>query len=142
MHWMGGFTLLSLAPDLDVFGFSLGVPYEHALGHRGASHSLLVALLGAACALVQRRDRVRAAVLGVLVIASHGLLDALTTGGLGVALLWPFTEARYFFPVRPIPVAPIGRGLLSARGAYVMAVEAALFSPLLLYALWPRRRMV
>jgi len=138
-RWMGAFSALSLAPDLDVVAFALGIPYEHAFGHRGASHSLFVALLGAAVALAPQAHRGRAAVIGALVVASHGLLDTLTTGGLGVALLWPITDARYFAPVRPIPVAPIGAGMLSARGAYVVVIEAMMFAPLLLYALWPRR---
>ena len=74
------------------------------------------------------------------VVASHALLDTLTDGGLGVALLWPFTDARYFAPWRPIPVAPIGSGMFSERGLYVIAVETLLFAPILAYGLWPRRR--
>ena len=69
----------------------------------------------------------------------HGLLDALTDGGLGVALAWPWSDARIFAPWRPLPVAPIGGGLLSLRGARVMALETLVFAPLLLYGLWPRR---
>lgn len=139
--WMVRFSALSLAPDLDVVAFALGIPYAHPFGHRGASHALIVALLGAACALFEseRAARWRAAALGVLVLASHGLLDTLTTGGLGAALLWPFDDARLFAPWRPIPVAPIGAGMLSPRGLYVLAVEAVLFSPLLVFGLWPRR---
>ena len=38
------FTLASIAcsilPDADVLGFSLGIPYEYLLGHRGFFHSL------------------------------------------------------------------------------------------------------
>lgn len=139
MRWMGAFTLLSLAPDLDVIGFSFGIPYEAALGHRGASHSLLVGLLGVACALAPGPERWRAGLLGALVLTSHGVLDAMTTGGLGVAFFWPFDDARCFLPIRPIPVAPIGRGMASLRGLYVLGVEALLFSPFLLYALWPCR---
>ena len=32
--------------------------------------------------------------------ASHGVLDALTDGGLGVAFFSPFDQTRYFFPFR------------------------------------------
>ncbi len=139
VKWMAAFTVLSLAPDLDVIGFSFGIPYEAALGHRGASHSLLVGLLGLACALAPGPHRWRAGLLGALVLTSHGVLDAMTTGGHGIGFLWPFDDTRYFLPARPIPVAPIGRGMLSLRGLYVLSVEALIFSPLLLYALWPRR---
>lgn len=140
-RWMTAFCVLSLAPDLDVLAFAMGIPYEDPFGHRGASHALLAGLFGAVLYLVpgERRDRIRAAVLGAAVMASHGLLDAMTTGGLGAALFWPLSDARVFLPWRPIPVAPIGAGMFSARGLYVVAVEAILFSPLLAYALWPRR---
>ena len=36
---------LAVLPDLDVLGFHAGIPYEHTLGHRGLSHSLLFALV-------------------------------------------------------------------------------------------------
>jgi inner membrane protein len=78
--------------------------------------------------------------LTLVAVGSHGLLDAMTTGGLGAALLWPLDDTRYFLPLRPIPVAPIGAGMLSRRGLYVVAVELLLFLPFWAYALWPRRR--
>jgi inner membrane protein len=57
-------------------------------------------------------------------MASHGLLDACTNGGSGIALLWPFTDTRYFAPFTPIEVSPIGLArFLSTRGAAVMASE-------------------
>ena len=138
---MLGFSALSLLPDLDVIGFAFGVPYGAPLGHRGASHSLLVALLlGALCVPLARApaERLRLGVIAFGVAASHGLLDTFTDGGLGAALLWPLSDARLFAPLRPIPVAPIGAGMLSARGLYVLAVEAIAFAPLWLYGLWPR----
>lgn len=143
MALMVVFTAISLLPDADVVAFTLGIPYEHAFGHRGASHSFAAAL-GLGVLLSARpasgpRDRWGVAALGAIVMASHGLLDALTDGGLGVALLWPFSDARYFAPWRPIPVSPIGARLLSTRGAIVLATEAVLFAPLFAYALWPRR---
>jgi inner membrane protein len=79
-------------------------------------------------------------VLCVAVVCSHGLLDTMTDGGLGVALAWPFSTKRYFAPVRPIPVAPIGRRLFTHWGVRVMSTELVMFSPFLLYALWPRSR--
>jgi inner membrane protein len=59
-----------------------------------------------------------------LAMASHGLLDALTNGGLGIALFAPFDNSRYFFPVTPIQVSPIGiRSFLRDRGFSVLASE-------------------
>ena len=78
--------------------------------------------------------------LAALVLASHGILDTFTDGGLGCALLWPFSDERFFAPWRPLPVAPIGRAFLSAAGLHVALWEALLFAPFLLYALWPRVR--
>jgi inner membrane protein len=140
---MTGLSLLSLLPDADVVGFRLGIPYGAEWGHRGASHSLAVAVLvGGLAALLAPRlglARLRGGLTVGLVVASHGLLDALTDGGLGAALLWPFSHARLFAPLRPLPVAPIGAGMLSARGLFVSAVEVLAFLPLWLFALWPRR---
>lgn len=141
---MIGLSLLSLLPDADVIGFRFGVAYADAFGHRGASHSLLFAVVvGVACGSVipfGGLSRARRVALCVLVLCTHGLLDTLTDGGLGAALGWPWSLHRFFAPWRPIPVAPIGRRLLSVWGARVMATELVLFLPLLLYALWPRRR--
>lgn len=133
---MAGMVALSLLPDLDVVAFRLGIPYEAPFGHRGASHSLVAAAL---VGLVVGLWRPRVGAMAGLVVASHGLLDALTDGGHGVALLWPWDEARIFAPWRPLPVAPIGRGMVSTRGLAVMATEALWFAPLAIYALWPRR---
>jgi inner membrane protein len=140
---MALWSALSLLPDADVLGFRLGVAYSDPFGHRGATHSLaFAALVGAALALGAVRWRLpvaRTALAGALVVASHPLLDTLTNGGLGCALLWPFDDTRHFAPWTPIPVAPIGRRFLSPRGLDVALTELALFAPLFLYALWPRR---
>jgi inner membrane protein len=59
-----------------------------------------------------------------LLSASHGILDAFTNGGLGIALLAPFNHARYFFPWNPIMVSPIGiHGFLSRWGWMVIKSE-------------------
>ena len=138
------FGALALLPDADVIGFAFGVKYGDPLGHRGASHSLLAAAVVAAvaallCWALKRPGPLSWFLWVFAVVGSHGLLDTLTTGGKGVALLWPFSETRFFAPWRPIPVAPIGAGLLSLRGLHVMAVEALLFAPFWVYALWPQR---
>ena len=54
-----------------------------------------------------------------IVTASHGLLDALTNGGAGVAFFAPFDATRYFFLWRPIPISPIGMRFFSQRGLEV-----------------------
>ena len=140
---MAAWSALAMLPDLDVIGFALGVRYGDPWGHRGAPHSLVMAAaLGVAVTAIARRRGLpqgRNALFTVTVLASHGLLDTMTDGGLGCALLWPFSNARYFAPWRPIPVAPIGLDFLSLYGAIVSAIELALFGPLFVYALRPRR---
>ncbi len=119
---------LGMLPDLDVLAFSLGIPYRAALGHRGLSHSLLLA--GFVSLLVAVPAGLALAVpwwwlwpgfFGALV--SHTLLDALTDGGLGVALFWPLSGRRYFFPWRPIRVSPIGLAAFSRWGMRALASE-------------------
>ena len=130
---------LSFLPDADVVGFGLGVRYEDPWGHRGATHSLAFALaLGAAVGALAPlfgQPALRVGIMATLVVASHAVLDMLTDGGLGCALVWPFDLTRYFAPWRPLPVSPIGLGYLSTYGLYVATVEITLFAPLLLYAL-------
>lgn len=118
----------SVLPDLDVLAFRLGIPYAHDLGHRGASHSIAFAVLLGLVALafaVHLRASKKAAFLFVLAAAaSHGLLDMLTNGGLGVALAWPFSDGRYFFPAQVIEASPLSlRRFFSPAGAAVMTSE-------------------
>lgn len=132
------FSSLSMAPDLDVIAFALKVPYDAPWGHRGATHSFAMAFLAAlfftALARLFHFPVLRTFVTVFLVAASHGILDALTDGGLGPALFWPFSDARYFAPINPIPVAPIGIRFISARGLACVLTELVLFSPFLVYA--------
>ena len=60
--------------------------------------------------------------------------------GLGIALLWPFSNERFFAPWTPIPVAPIGARMLTDDGLRVVMTEALQFAPLLVWAVWRRRR--
>ncbi len=118
----------SVLPDLDVLAFRFGIPYAAQLGHRGFSHSLafaaLVALLGAGCHRLLRSESMATFAFLFAATASHGVLDAFTNGGLGVAFLWPFSPTRYFAPVRMIQVAPLTAArLLSPRGGVVLVSE-------------------
>ncbi|MBF0623369.1 MAG: metal-dependent hydrolase [Magnetococcales bacterium] len=120
-----------LLPDADVAAFHLGISYEHVFGHRGFFHSLTFALLvGVAAALWYRRSwRLgaagwRLALFFGAVTASHGLTDALTNGGLGIALLSPWETTRFFFPWTPIQVSPLGiRSFFSPDGLAAVVSE-------------------
>jgi inner membrane protein len=121
-------ALAAVVPDADVVAFKLGIAYADDFGHRGASHSfvfaMLVAALGALASRWLRAPPWTAAVWLFVCTASHPLLDALTDGGLGVALYWPWSEQRLFAPWRPIEVSPIGARFFSARGLDVLWSEA------------------
>ena len=59
-----------------------------------------------------------------LTTISHGLLDALTNGGNGIAFFAPFSAERYFFPWKLIQVSPLGiRNFFSEWGLEVLQSE-------------------
>jgi inner membrane protein len=121
-------VLASILPDLDVVGFHFHIAYADAFGHRGAIHSLLAAfLIGLLAIPFSRWMQARRSIVFAYVAlsaASHGLLDTLTNGGLGVALLWPWDTERFFAPWRPIEVSPFGTHLFSSpRGLAVIYSE-------------------
>jgi len=136
---MAGWSALSLLPDADVIGFSMGVEYGDPWGHRGATHSIAFALIVAgvvtAATRAFRSSPRKAFALSSCVLISHGLLDTLTDGGLGCALLWPFDLTRYFAPWNPIPVAPIGLAFFTPEGLVISLAELVLFAPFVVYAL-------
>jgi len=124
-------AISSMLPDADVISFAFGVPYGDLLGHRGITHSLFFAVVvGALVARIvgagskeQDPAYVPLTIYFALVMTSHGLLDALTNGGSGIAFFAPFDSSRYFLPWRPIQVSPIGMGFFSARGMAVLFSE-------------------
>jgi inner membrane protein len=100
-------AIASAAPDLDgLFKHFLHVPEGSIYSHRGALHSLFVALAaGLIGALFHRRLGVRPLTAGIVIaaaMASHGILDMMTDAGQPVAYLWPLSSARLFADWRPI----------------------------------------
>lgn len=121
-------VLCSVIPDLDVLAFRFDIPYASGLGHRGFTHSIAFALAVAASGtFFARALRAPAPTVFLFLFAataSHGLLDAFTNGGLGVAFMWPWSTERFFAPVHPIEVSPLGWSrLLTDRGARVLFSE-------------------
>ncbi len=122
--------LLAAAPDLDTFLMSaIGAPYDSPLGHRGVFHSgpfLIVAslLLSLVAAHGHWRPAVRLGALWAICALTHPLLDMLTDGGLGVMLLYPFSEHRFFFGWRPIHVSPLGVARFFSHAGYILKSEA------------------
>ena len=136
------FTALALLPDADLLLVTLGACDTGACGHRGASHSLPLAIaIGLLAGLVAWRFKwpvVRTIIATTIAVSSHALLDLIGAGGRGLPLLWPFTDARFSSPIRIFPDAPRGLALLSLPGAINVAIEFAVFLPVMVYAVWPR----
>lgn len=131
-HFLPLAIACSILPDADVIGLRLGIPYQHFFGHRGFFHSPFFALLLSLLVVhiffrnieIFTKQGCLYVLFFFLITASHGLLDAFTNGGLGIALLSPFDPTRYFFPFTPILVSPIGLdGFLSKRGLMVLKSE-------------------
>ena len=131
------FWILSIAcsvlPDADVIGYRwLYIPTYEFFGHRGFFHSpFFAALLSIFIVSVfYHREGIFSkrwwmhVFYFFILTASHGILDAMTNGGNGIALLSPLTNERYFFPWTPIEVSPLSvSGFLSRRGLTVLTNE-------------------
>ena len=109
-------VIAAMIPDLDVLMHPLfNLPLNSVYGHRGAFHSLFFAILaglvttGFHCHL--KASRLAAAIAVAAAMASHGLLDMLTTNGGGVAYLWPISSMRVYADWRPLPGSVESHGL-------------------------------
>jgi inner membrane protein len=124
--------ILSMIPDADVLTFYFNIPYEHPLGHRGFTHSVLFAIIAGLFITLLFQRKLKFTRNGFVIVFlylflctfSHGILDAFTSGGKGVGFFIPFENGRYFFGFRPILVSPIGLdNFLSSWGLAVMKSE-------------------
>jgi inner membrane protein len=119
--------LLGAAPDLDTpLMLGLGIPRSSVFAHRGFFHSaFFLALLCAGLAAVVSRPRwLPLFALWTAAAVTHPLLDMLTDGGPGVMLLYPLSDARLFFPWRPIRVSPLGIMRFFSRAGEILWSEA------------------
>jgi len=145
-RFWGLVIVCSILPDIDSIGFHLGIPYSSFWGHRGITHSLTFAAILAVCVAAgfsrTLRRPWRLVLLLFLVTATHGLLDAMTDGGLGIAFFSPVDLQRYFLPWRPIHVSPIGVGrFFSARGLRILWSEIlSVWLPVL--AIWALAKVI
>jgi inner membrane protein len=125
----------AILPDFDSISFAFGIPYESQFGHRGFTHSVFFAAAVAAFFAWRNSEfkvdgaAVKRAIVFPFIFlstVSHPLLDALTDGGEGVAIWWPFSAARFFFDDAPLPVCPIGQHFFSAAGYAALKAELTL----------------
>jgi len=122
----------AVVPDADAIGYWNKVPYASLWGHRGITHSIFFAVLLAGIVMIvcYRQEKSFSKPWWALYLTfffatlSHPLLDACTTGGLGVAFFAPFYDERYFFPWKVIKVSPISiTRFFSNKGLQVLESE-------------------
>ena len=135
----------SILPDIDViserFGVISGSSFDF-IAHRGLTHSIVFALIWAVTLvyLFHRPEKTYYKILFsfyFLCTMSHGVLDAMTNGGDGIAFLMPVSDERFFFPWRMIEVSPLGiSNFFSKWGVEVLISEFKYIGipALLLYA--------
>lgn len=127
LRWLLVLAIFStILPDFDVIGFRLGIPYEAPLGHRGFTHSILFAILWALLLMIVfgKKNKWVWFIVIFLSTVSHGILDAMTSGGEGVGFFIPFNNDRFFFQLRGIEVSPMGiRSFFSEWGLRVILSE-------------------
>ena len=127
LRWLLVLAIFStILPDFDVIGFRLGIPYEAPLGHRGFTHSILFAILWALLLMIVfgKKNKWVWFIVIFLSTVSHGILDAMTSGGEGVGFFIPFNNDRFFFQLRAIEVSPMGiRSFFSEWGLRVILSE-------------------
>ena len=123
--------VLTVLPDIDVVGFKFGIPYDHIFGHRGFTHSIVFAVLVSLLSAwlisgPSRADKIFSRTYLFLCLASHGLLDAFTNGGLGIAFFSPFSNQRFFFPGNIIEVSTLSiERFFQGQGLIVLESELA-----------------
>jgi inner membrane protein len=122
----------SVIPDIDALGYYRGGMHGSLLAHRGLTHSLFFAffLSLAVVWLAFREDhpffpsRRKLWLFFFALACSHGVLDAMTGWGFGVAFFSPFDATRYSLPWAPIKISPLSlKSFLSSRGKDVMVNE-------------------
>lgn len=120
-------ALCPLLPDLDV------IADGRFFGHRGFFHSPFFALCCSFILLCIFMREIKLFskpwwkywIYFSVLMASHGMLDAFTNGGVGIAFLSPFSNTRYFSPWTPIEVSAIGgiSVLFTRRGMRILLNE-------------------
>lgn len=121
-------------PDLDVLGQLIDIRESSLLGQRNFSHSIPFAvLLSLAVGVVLLRSLKlgsrpwwRAFAFVFVAAASHGVLDAMSVGDIGVAFFAPF-GGRYFLPLRVLPVCPLFLARDAIPWAQLVAANEALY---------------
>lgn len=138
----------SIMPDIDVLAFRYGIPYKDMFGHRGITHSIFFAVIWALVLawFVHKKtsssDRKILFWFYFIATVSHSVLDALTTGGLGVAFFAPFNNDRYFLPWKIIQVSPLGMGMFFSKWGIKVILSEIKYIGVPCLFLWLLRKLI
>jgi inner membrane protein len=130
-------VLIAVSPDLDLIPQLLtGGKY-----HRGASHSLTLAIATAVVAygvgyLLTRRYSLSLLLSTLFLYSSHLVLDLFTAGSAGIQLFWPFTTAYFKSPVPLFPSTYWSKPLFQHPGHFIFISVELSFSIALLAVVW------
>ena len=132
-------ALLANAADLD---FLLVYAQGSKTWHRAFTHSFVSSLLVfVLLALGLGRQKLKTAAAYGIAFGSHAVLDFLTTReGSGIELFWPFSETRVMLGWSGLSEWPSRMTALQIIQA--LALEFALFAPVLLAIMFLRRKAV
>jgi inner membrane protein len=133
--WLAYTVFIANAPDLD---FAMQLFSDDKI-HRGFTHSvtaaLAVSLFAGLIGLLFWKPRWKfLLLLTFMIYGLHLALDAFTAGGVGMKLLWPFTEEYYQFPFPLFPPVHHSRGLVDFSHLIFLSYELV-YSFLLLWGL-------
>jgi len=151
LRWYAFCALAAIFPDLDFLaGLLFGDLHRF---HQGVSHSFVAALVfGVAAsygAAFFRVSRLRLAVFGFLLYASHIMLDYFCDDArapFGVPLFWPFSSGHFIFPwpflsgvrhgVPGDSVSDVLVQLFSWHNVWTLVVEVIFLAPILLIVMY------
>ena len=130
-------ALLANAADLD---FLLVYLEGSKTWHRAFTHSLVFSLFViVVLALSLGRQKLKTSIAYGIAFGSHAVLDFVTTKeGSGIELFWPFSEKRVMLGWWGLSEWP--SRMTAWQIVQALAVEFALFSPVLLTIVFLRRR--
>jgi inner membrane protein len=143
----------AVLPDADVAARIFGIPHTHDFGHRGATHTILFALIvgltGAAAAQRLRSGPWLAFLFLSLSTLSHAFTDMVTNGGKGLMLLWPLSGERFASLWRPVEVSRVGLQAFDEGRIWTvllsewlwLVLPAAAFALLLRLSFFRRRKL-
>jgi hypothetical protein len=138
--WAIGFIALASIPDwpLPLWGHQR-LAVSHSLWVNLALCAVLAPLFWMGLAKVEYRGRIL--LCGALAWLSHLLLDTLYGDLPGVAIYWPFSDTLASLPLPWLRALPHPPPPFDPVVVEILISEALTFGPLLLLALWARRRL-